>query len=225
MTPVCWKVKSNIFHTPAGKTGGFKAWRAAASAVQDMITPAEIDYNWASNLGAGTESNGWEDSNGTNDMFTVATSTLDPNGGSGDPEFVDEARTMPLYDTHAAGLANAAGTAWADATAYTVGNVVSAATAGFYGGETINYRCIVAHTSNDGHATDGKPGVGATFRTNWEYTSQYRLREDVTRIKELISWVKEGFRVQNSDLLYAGHDGETIGALSSTLDWPSFYKV
>jgi hypothetical protein len=208
--------RSNLFWTPDGEDGGFKAWRPLASDEQDMIDTDYCDYNWGWNLGTGTEGNGYESLNSTNDMFTVATSTLDTNGGSGDPQFVDADRTLPLYDTHASGLANSSGTAWADATSYEVGNVVSAATAGFYGGATINYRCINDHTSDDGDATDGKPGDTTTtsWRTNWEYQSEYRLREDTTRIASMVTWVKAGFKVQNSSLNNAGHDGETIGAVA-----------
>lgn len=213
--------KSNIFHTPSGKTPGFKAWRSVSSAVQDLIDPTEIDYNWASNLAEGTEGNGFQDDNSTNDMFTVNTSTLDINGGSGDPEFVDETRTLPLYDTASWGLENVQGTAWADATAYVVGDVVSAATAGFYGGATINYRCITAHTSEAGHATNGKPGAVATFRTNWEYQSAYRLRENTSRISSLIDAIFAGFAPTNAALRGTAHDSGDIGAVANSNTAPS----
>lgn len=200
--------KSNLAWTPTGETGGFKLFRSSHSTVQDFVTTANADYNWGWNLGVGTEGNGYSVGDTATDLFS--TGTPDTNGGNGDPQFVDTSRNLVRFDIDY--LGNSAATAWADATSYAVGDVVSASDAGYYDGETINWRCITAHTSATGNATNGKPGAVSGFRTNWEPMSLYRLREDPTRIASLITWVRAGYAVQNASLQNAGHDSVTIGA-------------
>ena len=196
--------KSNLTWTPGGETAGHHIVRSAGSTTQDYVAAADADYNWGWNLDA--------DPYHVEDDATAffSSGTPDGNGGSGDPQFVDSSRNLIRFDIDY--LGNPAGTAWADMTAYAVGDIASGATSGFVGGDTVNFRCINPHTSNDGHATDGKPGVATNWRTNWEYVSTYRLREDLTRIADLIAWVRAGFAVQNASLSNAGHDGATIGA-------------
>ena len=197
--------KSNIFWTPTGDVngGGYKLMRHGASSVQDIASAANCDYNWGWNLAPGTGYAG-------NATPVFSTGTPDTNGGSGDPGFVDPTRNLIRFDIDY--LANSAATAWADATAYAVGDVVSASDADYFGGETINWRCITAHTSAAANSTNGKPGDVSGFRTNWEPMSLYRLREDPTRIADLLEWVRAGFAVTNPSLQDAGHDGVTIGA-------------
>jgi hypothetical protein len=102
----------------------------------------------------------------------------------------------------------------ATATAYVVGDVRSSQYATYYGNAVINYRCIAAHTSDVADTTNlGSPGQATNWRTYWEPMSLYRLREDLTRIPLLITWVKDGFKVKNASLKNAGHDGVTIGAM------------
>ena len=202
--------KSNIAWTPTGDSngGGHKLVRHSGSTTQDIAAASDCDYNWGWNLDAGSEGDGYECKDTATAMFS--TGTPDSNGGTGDPGFIDSSRNLVRFDIDY--LGNSAATAWADATAYTVGDVVSASDAGYYGGDTINWRCITAHTSADADATNGKPGDVSGFRTNWEPMSLYRLREDTTRIASLMTWVKAGFAVTNSSLKDAGHDGVTIGA-------------
>ena len=199
--------QSNLIWTPSGKVGGFKIERHALSSVQDTVSAANADYNWGWNLAAGSEGNGYNVGGGS---AFFSTGTPDVNGGSGDPEFVDPTRNLIRFDIDY--LGNSPATAWADVTAYAVGDVVSASDADYFGGETINWRCVLAHTSAAANATNGKPGDVSGFRTNWEPMSMYRLREDTSRIAELMTWVKEGYSVQNASLNNAGHDGLTIGA-------------
>lgn len=199
--------KSNLAWTPSGKTQGWKYKRHGSGTTQDHVAAADADYNWGWNLTAGTDGNGYE-GDGVTPLFS--TGTPDTNGGNGDPQFVDTSRNLVRFDIDY--LGNSAATAWADATSYAVGDVVSASDAGYYDGETINWRCITAHTSADANATNGKPGAVSGFRTNWEPMSLYRLREDPTRIASLITWVRAGYAVQNASLQNAGHDSVTIGA-------------
>jgi hypothetical protein len=137
-----------------------------------------------------------------------------------DPEFVDETRNLATFDT--AYLGNTA-TAWATATSYSAGNIVSASDAGFYGSATINFRCKSAHTSVAGNATTGQPGVATNWRTNWEYASIYRLHQSVAAYdadtpqatpRDLIEWVRAGWAPTNPAYREAGHDGEDIGAVA-----------
>lgn len=204
--------KSNIAFTPSGKTGGFKLVRQQSNK-QDIASASACDYNWGSGLDAGDESGFnsdgyycWTDYR-TAAMFS--TGTPDSHGGNGDPGFVDPTRNMVLYDSAATGLNNSA-TAWSGASVeYSVGEIVSNSDAAYFGDATINYRCIVAHTS--GASTE--PGVGASWRTNWEPATLFRLRSDPTLIPTMIAWVKAGFAPTNSTLKNAGHDGVTIGAV------------
>jgi len=202
--------KSNLIWTaPSAVADGFKLVRQQ-SAKQNFVTVANCNYNWGWNLGAGSEGNGYHCWTGyqASALFSDDDTNIDANGGSGDPQFVDATRNLATFDTAATGLNNAAGTAWATSTAYVADDVVSNTDAGFYSGASVNYRCIVGHTS--GASTE--PGVGASWRTNWELQSAYRIREDRTRIAALLTWVKNGFKVQNASLNNAGHDSATIGA-------------
>jgi len=201
-------LKSNLAWTPAGKTQGWKFKRHGTNVQQDFVTAANADYNWGWNLAAGSEGNGYEATTPSPTIFS--TGTPDLNGGNGNPGFIDDTRNLVRFDIDR--LGNSAGTAWADATAYVAGDVRSASDADYYDGETINWRCILAHTSASANATNGKPGDVTGFRTNWEPMSLFRLREDPTRITDLLAWVRGGFGVTNTTLNNAGHDGITIGA-------------
>lgn len=168
-------------------------------------------------------------------MTTKWTGATDVNLGSGSnemtqgPRFVDSSRNLAKFDS--AYLGNTA-TAWVTGHAYAVGDMVSASTSTFYGGATINYRCVLAHTSATGNATNGKPGDSATtaYRTNWEFASAYRIRQAIAAgttindstlgltganyITTLWTWVRAGFAPTNTALHNADHLGTgTPGAV------------
>lgn len=74
-----------------------------------------------------------------------------------------------FYDAQSAARVQTTGTAWADATAYTLGQVVETTAGGDW------YVCILAHTSANGGTTgsddgagDNEPGVGTDAATYWE---------------------------------------------------------
>ena len=69
-----------------------------------------------------------------------------------------------------------------------------------------------ASTSITGDSTNGIPVISENWRTNWELQSNYRIREDTTRMPLLLSWVKEGVIPKNIQLKGTGHDGLDIGA-------------
>lgn len=131
------------------------------------------------------------------------------------PKFVDSSRNLATFDTAATGLNHAAGTAWADSHSYSIGDVCSSQSSGFYANAVINFRCIKAHTSASEDATNGQPGgtTATAYRTNWEFNSAYLIRQDTSLIATLYTWVSNGFKVQNADLNNAGSDGVTIGAM------------
>jgi hypothetical protein len=145
-----------------------------------------------------------------------------------DPAFVDPSRNIETFasayfsDTATRG-------AWLTGTAYAVGDVVSQTNPYYYGGVTILYRCISAHTS----ATATKPSAtgaiaeGANWRTVWELQTMKRGRDalyagttytdatlGVTNVsfpELLMAWVRYGFRpttaaYHNADALDGGTD-------------------
>lgn len=220
-------LRSNLIYTTSGV--GCALARTNQSTVSDILVTADKgDYN-AFNAPADSvagnvlvvygASGGYVDTVATPTvaMFT-STTGLGAHDIVADPAFVDTTRCLATFDS--AYLGNTA-TAWATATSYTVGDIVSASDSGFYGGATVNFRCINAHTSVSGNATTGKPGLAANWRTNWQLASVYRLQVSVAEysaatrqatVQDLITWVKGGWSPTNSALKDAGHDGETIGS-------------
>jgi len=210
--------KNNLIWSLPGVTGGYKFVRQQ-SAGQDFVSATNANYNWGLNLDAGSEGNGYHCWTGYQATPLFSAGTPDANGGSADPGFVDAARNTAIYDI--SGLGNPAGPGWASGTVYVVGDIVSSSTSTFYGGTTINFRCISDHTSASGHATNGQPTASTTtsWRTNWELASLYRLREDRTRIQALVSWIRAGFAPTNTLLNGTGSGGVDIGAVDVLLGW------
>lgn len=98
----------------------------------------------------------------------------------------------------------------------------------------VNYRCITAHTSSNGSATLGKPGLGSTgslksWSTYWEVASLYYIRESLiagttytdvnlgVSSKSIVevarAWIRAGFAPRNPLYFKTGHDGNTPGAV------------
>lgn len=143
---------------------------------------------------------------------------------AGGPRFVDSSRNLVTFDRAYLGKPVAA--AWATSTAYAVGDLVSSSAGGFYGGATINYRCIAAHISGAGT----RPGSGSSWRTDWEVASFSWIRSYIladttftdatigaagdSAISTLSKWVKKGFAPRETALQGAAHDGGDIGAVA-----------
>lgn len=189
--------------------------------IADAATPAALDYNATYNSGDGTTYDATGQNGVTNHGYNRlwlsaavgghdVTLTPASNEMTAGPKFIDSSRNFATADI--ACFANPPGTAWATGQAYVIGDIVSCASSTFYSNATINYRCCTAHTSSTGHATNGKPGVAASYRTNWEFTTAYTIRQDTAKIATLYDWVMSGFQVQEAALNNAGHDGLTIGA-------------
>ena len=233
-------LKSNYVYSPTGK-GAFLARHIIGTVSNALATPSAGDYNAGNAIvnatGSGVQAiygaiGGYADVVGTvtNPMFTWT------NGGTPDlaqlgahdlvanANFVDPTRNLATFDT--AYLGNTA-TAWATATSYNVGDIVSTASSGFYNNATINFRCIAAHTSASGNATNGQPGATGTtsWRSRWELASVYRIRTSSAVYsagtkqatpKDLWTWVRAGFAPTNAALRGVAHDGGDIGAFAWT---------
>lgn len=218
----------------------------ATGTVTDVALPSGLDYNATYNLNNGTVYNpsgtggqtkrGYQgfrlsDQNIATHDITLSSGTNEQTQG---PKFRDPYRYFANFDSTYLGNSP---TAWTHATAYSVGDIVSASSSGFYGNLPINYRCVTAHTSSSGHATNGQPGVASSFRTNWELASYYRIRQAISSgltitdsslsltsanyISALHTWVREGWRPMAPELSGVAHDGGTIGALAFYANPPS----
>jgi len=205
--------KSNLYWCAPGSTYPGYKWTRVNVTTQDVVAAANSDYNWGWNLSAGKDGNGYTyDANGGSN-FSSGTPDTHPSTDTGNPQFVDTTRNFAT--AHIALFGNAAGTAWATGQGYTVGTIVSVASASVYANATINYRCIANHTSSSGDANLGVPGLATTtgWRTYWEFATANTLRNNVSLIATLISWVQNGYMVGNPLLNNAGADGVTIGAM------------
>ena len=196
---------SNVFSPPQG---GFKAVRWN-SLLQDMMKASDVDYNWGWNLDTG-EVAGYFPYTATPTFFSTNYGVPDVHGGNGNPQFVDSTRNYATYDSARLGNVEPA---WTSGATYNIGDYVSSTDPGIYLGETINWRCVKAHVASVGDATNGKPGVATDWRTNWELATHQRLRDDVSRIPDLISWVKAGYAPTNLALKGTGSGGLDIGAV------------
>jgi hypothetical protein len=207
---ICTEMWGNIFWTPRGKPGGFKMTRNNATTEQDFVYAENCIANWGWNLAEGSEGNGYDCTNQATPMFSVGTPDDDDASGSGDPGFKDvyllDPRCLATYDRKR--LGNDSESHWVSGTGYLPGWVRANADTSFYFGITINFRCKVSHTS----AADNEPGIGANWHDYWEYQSCYRLREDRSRIADLIDWIFDGYKVSNPLMRNAGPGGITIGA-------------
>lgn len=217
------EIKNNIMWGPSSGVYPFFKYRIQpsnpATITQDVVSPANADYNVGYNTSAVTS--GANDCTNCTPVHGVnsyignfSSSTIGAHDLNGvNPGFVDPyRRNVALADTRL--FLNAAGPQWLTSTSYTVGQVVSDTNANVYGGATVNYRCTVAHTS--GASTE--PNVGASWRTNWEFATLQDLRNNPqTNITALINWVRGGFAPTNPALHNAGSDGLDIGAVPVVL--------
>ena len=189
---------------------------------------ASVGTIYDQNGANGTAARGYDDWRQT----TKPTLATDINLGSGTsehtqgPRFVDPTRNIATFDSSY--LGNTA-TAWVTGYSYSVGDIASTSSSGFYGGATVNFRCVTAHTSSSGNATNGQPGVAANYRTNWEFESIDRIRAATvagtlytdgaigctacTVTQVLSEWVRAGFSPMNPALWCSAADGESIGAV------------
>lgn len=245
---MCQSFQSNIAWNTAKGTQGWVLWDALRGdpfdAVPGYFVSNAVDYNGKWNYSTTAYSTSWDavaisrgyacgDAAGSFYPFGVGIVPGNHDVDS-DPQFVDKTRCVASFDRGY--LGRAAGTAWADATAYAVGDIVSATTAGIYSGQTINYRCVTAHTSSSGDTNLGKPGLGAAGVGNtkawsdyWELASQYEIRQSLlagttytdssigVTSKSIVEvcrkWILGGFATTNTLYRNAGHDGATLGAI------------
>lgn len=94
------ELKSNLAWGSSASQG-YLGERVAGT-VLDIITASGADYNWRHNTSDGDNGRGYEDRDGSGDLWTggdAAAAGVDDNQGSGDPQFVDEARDMVAWAT------------------------------------------------------------------------------------------------------------------------------
>lgn len=224
-------------------TGGFKFWDGIGlgwDATAGSVTTPDYNcgWNYATTWGtAGSDATArgrgylTGSSGGANYAFTAATTPGDHDVDV-DPQFVDHKRSLATFDQGY--LAKPAGTAWASGQSYGVGDIVSSTTSGVWFGQTVNLRCIQAHTSTPTGAT-GKPGNGTIFAPTawsnyWEPASCYWLREltltaaaydgaslggssNVGVIEIARLWIRYGWTATNSALHGTGFGGADFGAM------------
>lgn len=185
--------------------------------------------------------NGFSSKMGTQNCCTggvLDTNTLDlatgANWTSLGPKFKAPTRNSHIFPQQKMSIAQAA--AWVTATAYVVGDLRSTAVGAYFGGATIDYYCIAAHTSG----ATSKPGdeSGApNWRTQWipaialylsdaqvagTLYSDPTLRVDgdgavavlnKTAIEYLFSWVRDGFMPLEPSLRTWSSTSDTPGAV------------
>jgi len=250
-------VKNNLFWGKSVGSAGTDGYGAHyISTVADTIASGAVDYNAHYNARTGNlydqagangiASTGYDGFRVTNNSsFNLGAHDINLGTGSNEalqgPLFVDPTRSFASFDSgylgHTAASADGnAISAWQDAHAYVAGDTVSASTTGWYGGRTINYRCVKAHTSAAADATNGKPGnytVATSYRTNWEFASAYSIRKAMiagttvtdgalglsgaTIIDALREWVRAGWMAKHTALRKAGNDGSDIGCCGVAL--------
>ena len=214
------------------------------SAMTDVASPSNVDYNarWQLDGGALSTTIYWYFTAYTNAGGGYIAKFSSPPGGHDlavNPHFADSTRNLVTFDSSYLGHHYSD---WQTGHSYSVGDTVTHPISWFFGGANINYRCIVAHTSD----TTTEPGAaryyapspnawvpsgtrGEYWRTYWEPASLYQLRQGVAAqakitdgaigcvgcgiIDALRNWVFTGYTPSNPALWCAGHDGETIGAV------------
>lgn len=248
--------RSNIAWNPAKLSTGYVMWDALGTtfdAVAGSVT--NVDYNGKYNYATTTTTaspdatalaRGYHtgSSGGSNYAFAAATTPGD-HDVSANPSFVDSTRSLALFDQQY--LGKPVGTAWSSSSvSYVVGDIVSATTSGVFFGQTVNYRCITAHTSTSGTGATAKPGNGTlgspqAWSTNWELASQYWIRESVvagttytdktigavgvSMIEVARLWLRAGFAPTNSSYRVAGHDSAVLGAVNFNKTTRSLTKL
>lgn len=221
-------------------SGGWSLSYSNGSPVANVLNAAQCRANAHYNVTAGTV----YDAAGANPttvtgyhgfrQATKPTNATDVLLGTGSdeaaqgPKFKAPTRNAALFDR--AYLGNTSVSAWSTGQSYVVGDIVSASDSTYYGGATINYHCVKAHTSNSGDATNGKPGAATTsYRTNWEFATMKRVADakaagttysdsglgltNVSLNRLVHAWTFDGFAPSEPSLATAAWDGATIGAV------------
>ncbi len=234
--------RNNLVWCPDATTSARLALTSlSGSQTADAVTPSGCDYNGKFQLQNGTIFDAAGANGVTKVGYDVFYSSNQAAIGAHDvvlsgsdpivagPKFVDTTRNLVTWDI--AFLGSPVGTAWTTGHSYVVGDVASAASSTFYNNATVNFVCILNHTSNSGNATNGKPGASTTtaWDTNWEPQSYSKMRVAVAAgttyvvggvtynaIRALYEWVRAGFSPQEAALHNTASDGTDIGAVSFT---------
>jgi len=205
---------------------------------KDIVTVANVHKNAMYNGGTGTV----YDATGSNPRTvlgfdklwltsptSLGTDTVNLGTGTSEitqgPQFVDSTRNFANFDRLYLGHSGAP--TWdASPGPFAIGDYIGNADPSFYGGQTINYRCCVAHTKA---TANSEPGVGSNYPTYWEFATAGRIGDltvgggtvtdpalgltNATYIQALFAWVRQGFAPRAAMLIGTATDGGTIGAI------------
>jgi hypothetical protein len=224
-------IKNNLFYSnPAYCVSNCiaKTWNnnCGGTGTTNVVAPANADYNAADSSLLLVRSGCLNDTNQGNGYNGVWTVTPGAHDMTASPSFIDAMRSLIFFPSKYSGITAAA---WVTSTAYSVGDVRSDFNASVFGGLTILYRCISAHTS--GSTTE--PGVGASWQTKWEWYGLYQIRSDYVShptyidgalpgctaaspcspAMARIAWARRGHTPTNPLLRNAGSDGTAPGAV------------
>lgn len=184
--------------TPGASSGFAVVYNATSNQCNDLCNLPQTGWHAHYNSATGN----LKDTAGTNQLtllgydglrltdyvgFRTAMLARDLDLGTGTdettqgPKFYDNTRYFATADRALFGNTGVGIAAWADAHNYAVGDIVKAATVGWYNNLDINYRCVKAHLSNAADTTtNGKPShLTTSYRTNWEFATAFTIREAV----------------------------------------------
>jgi hypothetical protein len=197
----------------------------------DLFNPANIFNNGNWNMVA-TSSGCGACTNQANSFIGAWTSTPGATGlVTGNPNFVDPARTFATFDS--AYLGHTPG-AWNSGTTYTAAQTSSSANGSAWGAQTINFTAVASGTNQ-------QPGAswtgGSSWWSYWELASLTSVRNAINAgatitdaaigcygcsyPQAFIGWIGKGFTPTNA--IYIGHasDGGTIGAVNANPSAPA----
>ena len=175
----------------------------------NYVLPGNIEGNWVWSPVNEDESTGMYRFAGY--RSTAVLNTPSALSGTSDPRFVDRRRSWPYASRNffeaLHGISHPNATNWTSGVSYTPGNVVRSSTPGVWGGDTVYYTCISAHTA--GSST--KPDSGSSWRSNWRWTTFDDLWANPHLLKPYLRWAMGGWKVQNGAMRRTGAGAADIG--------------
>ncbi len=194
-------------------TGGETMYKYVQYGDSTPNTCTVCDYNAGHQVDLGSD-------NGYHAAFSATPGSHDLNVTN--PLFADRSRTTVMFDQKY--LAKSVGTTWVTSHSYSVGDIASYTDAAYWSGQTVNFRCIQAHTSGSGN----KP-TATGWLAYWEPATLYWIRQAIGAgttytdgaikcaackpVQALVNWVRRGYTPQHPRLRKAGYNAADIGAV------------